>query len=591
MSIPSPLPASSIRHSLSSFRSTTSSQASFGESIVEDILAPGDIIGPGLPLQGYLIHPTSTSTRLHDNSPDITPEFEVIHKLGAGSYAVVYLVREVLSRITPSEYSHHGTLDPGDIPNNSYVSYGREFALKCLSKAKLDEDALTVQLSECTIHQSLRPHPNIVTLYRTFETPAFLLLLLEYVPGEDLFFFLEQARDHYDLAPLAGDSVPSAIPLPDDLLPPAIPPTPSLLASRHSTQLLSPTRLRLIARMFTQMCEAVAVCHEQGVFHRDIKPENFIVTEGFVNGERRVVVKLTDFGLSTTDEDSPDMDCGSTPYMSFECRNNFAPTYKPAAADIWSLGIVLINMLYHCNPWTDTAEGCCPSFTLFMHQGAHFFMDRFIGMTSTVADFLASHAFTLPSLLLPSSSPPLPPVTAREFAEWVKDLPVHFDVLPGSTLGLGVPQDSDSQSWLDLPATEPPTGLQQYKDQLSDPIHAGDLQSDFFTLPPHPKRAAIPAAQTPDSRPWERHRFSWLFRRRIRPQEVQVKKRNTSEYALPARGKNPLVVATWEMSKQQQRQNNRTALRQTSDTSSANSEEDSSSIASGSHRFCCFSGL
>lgn len=93
------------------------------------------------------------------------------------------------------------------------------------------------------------------------------------------------------------------------------------------------------------MCEAVAVCHDVGVYHRDIKPENFIVTDSIDSYDRRVVVvKLTDFGLSTRESESGDMDCGSAPYMSYECRNNCAPTYSPRAADVWSLGIVLINM-------------------------------------------------------------------------------------------------------------------------------------------------------------------------------------------------------------------------------------------------------
>lgn len=74
--------------------------------------------------------------------------------------------------------------------------------------------------------------------------------------------------------------------------------------------------------MFSQMCDAVAACHDQTVFHRDIKPENFIVTDCWVTSpdgrpERKVVVKLTDFGLSTTEIESSDMDCGSAPYMSY----------------------------------------------------------------------------------------------------------------------------------------------------------------------------------------------------------------------------------------------------------------------------------
>jgi serine/threonine protein kinase len=74
--------------------------------------------------------------------------------------------------------------------------------------------------------------------------------------------------------------------------------------------------------MFSQMCGAVATCHNASVFHRDIKPENFIVTDVWIptvdgGQERKVVVKLTDFGLSTHDVESADMDCGSAPYMSY----------------------------------------------------------------------------------------------------------------------------------------------------------------------------------------------------------------------------------------------------------------------------------
>ena len=76
------------------------------------------------------------------------------------------------------------------------------------------------------------------------------------------------------------------------------PPTPNLLSSLNPDQLLSRTRLRLISSMFSQMCQAVAVCHAVNVFHRDIKPEKFIVTGGLVGSpggrqEHGVVVRLT----------------------------------------------------------------------------------------------------------------------------------------------------------------------------------------------------------------------------------------------------------------------------------------------------------
>ncbi|KAG1751637.1 uncharacterized protein EDB91DRAFT_1243883 [Suillus paluster] len=377
-----------------------------------------DIVGEHLLLQGDPVRPCV----LAPIDLNTAKEFQVVRRLGTGSYAVVYEVKEILSRpptIPVSDDGHVGILDLDPTPSLPVV-YGRSFALKVLSKANLDSAALTAQLTEVTIHQSLSPHPNIVTLHRTLETDAFLLLVLEYVPGEDLFYFLEQARDHYAPTPTGSDESLNTTGLESKT-----PPTPSLLATLHPSALLSHTRLRLIASMFSQMCDAVAACHDQRVFHRDIKPENFIVTDGFAPAspssdrmERKVLVKLTDFGLSTNEQESADMDCGSAPYMSFECRNNVAPTYSPERSDVWSLGIVLINMLYHYNPWTDTSDGACSSFSLFRTHGAHFFMQRFTGMTWPVAEFLTQRVFVLP----PFDTSHMP-ITAKQFGAWIKDLP------------------------------------------------------------------------------------------------------------------------------------------------------------------------
>lgn len=101
------------------------------------------------------------------------------------------------------------------------------------------------------------------------------------------------------------------------------PPSPSLLSSTLNEALLSRKRLRLISRMFGQMCAAVAACHQVGVAHRDIKPENFIVMDGRgENGQgkkegSRVIVKITDWGLGTREIECEDFDCGSKPYMAY----------------------------------------------------------------------------------------------------------------------------------------------------------------------------------------------------------------------------------------------------------------------------------
>ena len=144
-SLPQPVPRSS-HPSSSNARSTISSH-------VEDILSPGDIVGEGIPLQGEFLRLVPNRSAPLADYRDLASEFQVFSKLGTGSYAVVYLVREVLSRSPPSEDDHvypGGRLELDDTSSmRAPTEYGREYAIKLLSKADLDEEDYT-QLTEVT---------------------------------------------------------------------------------------------------------------------------------------------------------------------------------------------------------------------------------------------------------------------------------------------------------------------------------------------------------------------------------------------------------------------------------------------------------
>jgi serine/threonine protein kinase len=243
-------------------------------------------------------------------------------------------------------------------------------------------------------------------------------LMRFYCSRPDSELTLKQARDHEGLnAFVSGDgplhSLSSS--LSRSLAsgsPDATPPTPSLLSSTTASGLLSRRRLRLISRMFMQMCDAVEACHRVGISHRDIKPENFICMDDRGVGERKVVVKITDWGLGTQEEECGDFDCGSKPYMAYECRNNVSPTYRPREADVWSLGIVLLNLLFHRCPWANPTLDDY-DFRQFRYAPVEFLEDRFRGIGPEVARFLAYRVF---------APDPADRVTAGELGNWATRL-------------------------------------------------------------------------------------------------------------------------------------------------------------------------
>jgi len=98
-----------------------------------------------------------------------------------------------------------------------------------------------------------------------------------------------------------------------------------------------------------QLVDAVAYIHSKGMYHRDIKPENIFLTH---SGE----MKLGDFGLATSEKWTYETTVGSDRYMSPEQFDSAGAGYSPEQADIWAIGICLLNILFSRNPFTTPTE-------------------------------------------------------------------------------------------------------------------------------------------------------------------------------------------------------------------------------------------
>ena len=98
-----------------------------------------------------------------------------------------------------------------------------------------------------------------------------------------------------------------------------------------------------------QILEGLHYLHyAMGIVHRDIKPENFLL----YNDGQRIRIKLIDFGFATycREEETMNEQLGTPQYAAPEIFESKPYNYK---VDIWSVGVVLYNMVKGTQPFGD----------------------------------------------------------------------------------------------------------------------------------------------------------------------------------------------------------------------------------------------
>src|SRR5262245_4566221 len=199
------------------------------------------------------------------------------------------------------------------------IDSGEELAIKLIKRGMDTESVLRRFHNEREILESLN-HPNIARILDAGATGDGLpYFVIEYIAGQPISKYCDSNRLSID------------------------------------------ARLRL----FEKVSAAVQCAHEAHVVHRDIKPENILVTAG---GEP----KLLAFGIAKVlDIAGPTQDATltiipvMTPHYASPEQARGAPV--SSASDIYSLGVLLFELLAGCSPYRVTGS----SAAAFVHAITH----------------------------------------------------------------------------------------------------------------------------------------------------------------------------------------------------------------------------
>lgn len=218
------------------------------------------------------------------------PGWEVVDKLGEGSFGGVYEIQRTL----PGGHIEKAALKKLTVPREQGEI--EELYAQNIDRGSITEhfkNQMEELVREYSIMQELSGHPNIVNC-------------------QDLRYIQH------------GDGIGWDIYIRMELLKP-------LKQIRDNTY--SEER---VLKLGLNMCSALSHCHKRNIIHRDIKPENILVSE---NG----VYKLGDFGIAKISEKTATGTmAGTYGYMAPEVANH---QHYGASADVYSLGLVLYWMM------------------------------------------------------------------------------------------------------------------------------------------------------------------------------------------------------------------------------------------------------
>ncbi|KAJ3403931.1 hypothetical protein CcCBS67573_g07512 [Chytriomyces confervae] len=215
-------------------------------------------------------------------------DFEIREQIGKGAFARVHVVSFKRREGEPSISVNS---------ENTQCKMPRTYAMKSLRKADIVKTKqIKHVMSEKNILNILKS-PFIVDLVTTFQDPKHLYLVLEYIPGGDMFSHI---RKH--------------VRFPES-----------------------------IARFYT--CEillALEYIHSKDVVYRDLKPENILI-------DPLGHIKIADFGFAKViPRNHATTFCGTPAYMAPEIIMKAGYT---KAVDWWSLGTVCYELMAGYSPF------------------------------------------------------------------------------------------------------------------------------------------------------------------------------------------------------------------------------------------------